>query len=347
LCAGTVDTWLLWNLTGGAAHSTDATNASRTQLMNLAGLDWDEEMLRLFGIPPACLAAIHPSSHRFAVTAAASGLPAGIPVAAMAGDSHAALFGHGAFAPGTVKATYGTGSSLMTATPGLPLSQGGLSATVAWWVSAAPQFALEGNITSTGATVEWLGRLLGFADPAAQIAGLADGVETAGGVSVVPAFAGLGAPYWDENARALICGLTRGSTAAQVARAAVDSIAFQVADVFFLMEREAGIPLPELRADGGACRNHRLMQFQADILGRPVLRSDSPDLAARGAAWMAGLATGVWRNLDELAELVPAPASCDRFEPRLAAGARQRLLDQWREAVGRALSPKSETHVAH
>jgi glycerol kinase len=344
LCAGTVDTWLLWNLTGGAVHATDATNASRTQLMNLAGLCWDEEMLRLFGIPAACLPAIHPSSHRFAVTATGSGLPAGIPVAAMAGDSHAALFGHGVFRPGTVKATYGTGSSLMTATPGLPLSQGGLSSTVAWWVFAAPQFALEGNITSTGATVEWLGRFLGFADPAAQAAELADSVQSADGVTVVPAFAGLGAPHWDENARALICGLTRGSTPAQVARAAVDSIAFQVADVFFLMEREAGIPLPELRADGGACRNDRLMQLQADILGRPVLRSDSPDLAARGVAWMAGLATGMWRNLEEL---VPEPGVSDRFEPSIAASARERLLDQWREAVHRALSPKSQTHGTH
>ena len=344
LCAGTVDTWLLWNLTGGLAHSTDATNASRTQLMNLAGLQWDHEMLRLFGIPAACLPAIHPSSHCFAVTAAGSGLPAGIPVAAMAGDSHAALFGHGAFTPGTVKATYGTGSSLMTATPGVPISQGGLSSTVAWWVSRAPQFALEGNITSTGATVEWLGRFLGFADPAAQVADLAARVDSADGVTVVPAFAGLGAPHWDENARALICGLTRGSTAAQVARAAVDSIAFQVADVFFLMEREAGIALPYLRADGGACRNDRLMQFQADILDRPVLRSDSPDLAARGAAWMAGLATGVWRGVDEIAALVPPPASSDRFEPSIDASVRESLLAQWREAVHRALSSKVEAH---
>jgi glycerol kinase len=341
-----VDSWLLWKLSGGAVHSTDATNASRTQLMNLAGLRWDEEMLGLFGIPAACLPAIHPSSHRFAVTAASSGLPAGIPVAAMAGDSHAALFGHGDFAPGAVKATYGTGSSLMTATRGLPVSRGGLSSTVAWWIAAAPQFALEGNITNTGATVEWLGQLLGFADPAAQVAELAASVESAGGVTLVPAFAGLGAPYWDEDARALICGLTRGSTAAHVARAAIDSIAFQVAEVFFLMEREAGIPLPELEADGGACRNARLMQFQADILGRPVVRSDFPDLAARGAAWMAGLAAGVWRDMDELAGLVPAASRSDRFEPSLANAERERLLCRWREAVNRALSTRAEGHAA-
>lgn len=332
-CVGTVDSWLLWKLTGGAVHATDATNASRTQLLNLRRVAWDPELLELFGIPAQSLPQVRPSSGVFGHTVAAGRLPAGVPVASLIGDSHAALFGHAAFRPGAVKATYGTGSSLMTLTEAPVASARGLSSTIAWAREGAVQYALEGNITNTGGAVQWLGEFLRLEDPAREAAELAATVEDSGGVYVVPAFAGLGAPYWDAGARGLIFGLTRGTTAAQAARATVDSIAFQVADVFAAMRAEAGIELPELLADGGASRNDLLMQFQADVLGDPVVRSSSADLSARGAGWLAGLAVGYWRSLDELEAL---PRERERFEPRLGESRRRELLAGWHDAVARA-----------
>ncbi len=334
-CVGTIDSWLLWNLTGGAVHATDATNASRTQLLNLRRAEWDPELLDLFGIPLRCLPEVRPSSGVFGHTVALGRLPAGVPVASLIGDSHAALFGHAAFRPGAVKATYGTGSSLMTLTEAPVASARGLSSTIAWAREGAVQYALEGNITNTGGAVQWLGEFLRLDDPAREAAELAATVEDSGGVYVVPAFAGRGAPYWDAGARGLIFGLTRGTTAAQVARATVESIAFQVADVFAAMRAEAGTELPEMLADGGASRNDLLMQFQADILGHAVVRSSSADLSARGAGWVAGLGVGYWRSFEELEAL---PRESDRFEPRLGEDRRRELAAGWQDAVARARS---------
>jgi glycerol kinase len=270
------------------------------------------------------------------LTSGSGRLAAGIPIGALIGDSHAALFGHAAFTPGMVKATYGTGSSLMSPMKGIFLSRRGLSTTVAWSRCGEVSYALEGNITSTGATVDWLGRLFGLAGGPAEVAELAETVQDSGGVYLVPAFSGLGAPHWDPHARGVICGLTHGSSSAQLARAAVESIAYQVADVFDVMRREAGVSgHVELLADGGASRNNWLMQFQADVLGCPVARNSSTDLSAVGAAWLAGLATGFWRDLEELKSLPGEPEKAVRFEPRIREAQRAELLAGWREAVGR------------
>ncbi len=332
LCAGTIDSWLLWNLTGGAVHACDATNASRTQLFNLRAAAWDPELTRAFRIPPAVLPHIKPSSGTFGHTIPRGRLGGGIPIASAIGDSHAALFGHAAFRPGHVKATYGTGSSLMTPVETPIASRYGLSTTVAWALADRVSYALEGNITVTGGAVDWLGQFLGLADPAAAVADLARTVGDSGGAYLVPAFAGLGAPYWDADARGLLCGVTRGTTAAHVARATVESIAYQVRDVFDAMCADAGAP-SALLADGGASRNDALMQFQADILGCAVERNDSADLSALGAAWLAGLAVGVWPSTDALSRL---PRTVSRFEPRMAATERDALYSGWHDAVSRA-----------
>jgi len=334
LCIGTVDSWVLWNLTGGAAHACDLTNASRTQLLNLRSQQWDAELLALFGIPGASLPALHPSSHIFGETVARGRLPGGIPIGALAGDSHAALFGHAIFAPGSVKATYGTGTSLMTLTSEPVDSSGGLSSTIAWSRGSQTQYALEGNISVTGGAVQWLGEFLRLPHPADDVAALAATVSDSAGVYLVPAFVGLGAPHWNDSARGLLAGLTRGATAAHAARATIESIAYQVRDVFDAMERDCGQHLPALLADGGASRNDFLMQFQADILQRPVLRSNSLDVSAVGAAWLAGLATGFWNSLEELAAL---PRSEQGFQPAMRASECRRLYAGWRVAVGRAM----------
>lgn len=333
LCAGTVDSWVLWKLTGGAVHACDAGNASRTQLLNVRRAAWDAELLTLFDIPRAMLPEVRSSGGVLGESVKLGRLPAGVPVAALIGDSHAALFGHAAFRPGAVKATYGTGTSLMTLTEGPIVSRRGLSTTIAWQLGPAVNHALEGNILVTGSAVQWLGEFLGLPDPARDAAAMAGRTEPAEGLYVVPAFVGLGAPYWDARARGLITGLTRGTTAAQVARATLDAIAYQVCDVFQVMEAEAGRRLPELMTDGGASRNDALMQFQADILGRPVVRNLGIDLSAIGAAWLAGLAVGFWRSLEELEAL---PREEDRFEPRMSDAERERRFTGWREAVARA-----------
>lgn len=333
LCLGTIDSWVLWNLTGGRQHACDLTNASRTQLLGLHTLGWSDELLDLFGVPQAALPQVRPSSGDFGVSVAIGRLPAGIPIASMIGDSHAALFGQAGFVPGTVKATYGTGSSLMTPTPAPILSQHGLSTTIAWALDRERvTYALEGNIAVSGAAVQWLGEFLGLARPAEDVAQLAADADSAG-VYLVPAFVGLGAPYWNDAARGLISGLTRGSTAAQLARAAVEAIAYQVRDVFDVMQAEAGADLKLLLADGGASRNAMLMQFQADIIGRPVLRSASAEASPLGAAYLAGLAIGVWPNLDAITGL---PRPREPFEPRMPAPERARLYAGWQTAVARA-----------
>jgi glycerol kinase len=335
LCQGTIDSWVLWNLTGGKVHACDLTNASRTQLLDIHTLGWSEELLRLFGVPQAALPDVRPSMGNFGASVAIGRLPAGIPIASMIGDSHAALFGQAGFEPGAVKATYGTGTSLMTPTPAAVLSQHGLSTTVAWALDRQRvTYALEGNILVTGAAIQWLGEFLGLPNPAEDVATLAGQVGDAGGLYLVPAFVGLGAPYWNVSARGLICGLTRSSTAAHLARAALEAIAYQVRDVFDVMQAEAGVELKTLLADGGASRNDLLMQFQADMIGCPVLRAAASDVSALGAAYLAGLALGVWQSIDEIDNL-PRPRA--RFEPRMSAAERDERYGGWKAAVRRAL----------
>lgn len=330
--AGTVDSWLLWSLTGGTVHATDASNASRTQLLNLRDMAWDAELLRIFEIPQACLPEVRCSIGIFGATSGVGSLPAGVPVSGIAGDSHAALFGHAAFASGQVKATYGTGSSLMTPLPDLVDSRHGLATTIAWAAPEGVRYALEGNITNTGGAVEWIAGMLGLAG-AEEVAQLATSVPDSGGVYLVPAFAGLGAPHWDAGARGVLCGLTRGTSRAHIARAAIEAIAFQIGDVFEAMRQDANIPFASLNADGGASRNDVLMQFQADILGCPVIRSSSADISAMGAAWLAGLAVGYWKSLEELGAL-PRPTT--RFDAVMSDARRTELTIGWRSALRRS-----------
>ncbi|MDZ4698349.1 MAG: glycerol kinase GlpK [Rhodothermales bacterium] len=330
LCAGTIDSWVLWNLTGGV-HRCDVSNASRTQLLNLKTAGWDNHLLGLFSIPRVILPETLPSSALFGVTTAVGRLTAGVPIAGLIGDSHAALFGQCGFQQGSVKATYGTGSSLMSPLNELAFSRHGIVTTVAWGLPSGVRYALEGNISVTGSAVQWYADLLGFADPV-EAAALADEVAESEGVYIVPAFVGLGAPHWNDRARGLVTGLTRGTTAAHLARAVVESIAYQIRDVFDVMAIGAGDPI--LLADGGASRNDALMQFQSDILGCPVLRNNAHDLSALGAAYLAGLHLGVWASTDEIAAL---PRSLDRFEPRWADSRRAAAYDGWQDAVARAL----------
>ena len=331
LCLGTVDAWILWNLTGGTVHACDVTNASRTALFNLHTLNWDDELLAIFGIPRAMLPAVCPSGHHYAVSQAVGVLPGGVPIASLIGDSHGALFGHAGFRPGSVKATYGTGSSLMMPTPEPVFSQHGLSTSLAWGYQGVT-YALEGNIYVTGAGVQWLYQFLGLKTPDA-IEALARQAESNEGVYFVPALVGLGAPYWDAEARGLLTGITRGTGAAQAARAAIEAIAYQIHDVFTAMRSDTGQTPSVLLADGGATRNDLLMQFQADILDVPVVRSRASDLSALGAAYLAGLVSGVWGSLDEISQLARPQ---DRFEPRMSASQREALLAGWSEAVSRA-----------
>ena len=334
ICLGTMDSWVLWNLTAGAVHACDLTNASRTQLLNLRSLAWDEELLEIFGVPRPALPEIRPSGGPYGECVPAGRLAGGVPIVSLIGDSHAALYGHARLAPGAVKATYGTGSSLMAPTSAIVTSTRGMTSTIAWSQGGAVTYALEGNIYATGAAVQWLGEALGLGDPGPEVETLAGQVPDTGGVYLVPAFAGLGAPYWNAAARGLFCGLTLGTTRAHLARAALEAIAFQVCDVFDAMEADAGAHLAVLLADGGASRNDLLMQCQADILGRPVERSASAELSALGAAYLAGLATGVWSSPQEIAQIAPPH---ERFEPQMPPERRAELYAGWRGAVAQAL----------
>jgi glycerol kinase len=330
ICLGTVDSWVLWNLTGGATFACDYTNASRTQLFNLRSLDWDDQILEIFGIPRAALPQPSVSSIVLGETLPSGELPGGLPIASLIGDSHAALYGHAGFQPGAIKATYGTGTSLMTPTSNLVFSSHGLSTTIAWSKPQETTYALEGNIYISGAVVQWLGQLLGLADPGAEIEALAAQAAETGGVYLVPAFVGLGAPHWNMEARGIITGLTSGSSRQHVARAALEAIAYQVRDIFDVMSVESGLALQFLYADGGASRNNLLMQLQADIIGRPVLRNLSADLSALGAAYLAGLATGVWVSEAQIQEL---SRSQERFDPLEGTQQREERYAGWKHAL--------------
>lgn len=330
LAMGTVDSWLLWNLTGGTVHATDPSNASRTQLWNLATQAWDPQLLELFRIPESLLPEVRPSSGEFGRTRAEL-LGASIPIAGVIGDQQAALAGQGCFTAGEGKVTYGTGCFLLVNTGERPVrSAARLLTTAAWRIGAAPTaFALEGSVFMGGATVQWLRDGLGVVAEASEIGGLAASVPDSGGVVLVPAFTGLGAPHWDPQARGAVLGLTRGATKAHLARAALEGIALQVAEIVEAATRDLGRPMPCLRVDGGAAACDLLLQIQADLLGIPVERPAILETTAVGAATMAGLAVGVWEDPAS----VPAAAAATRFEPRIAEAARQRTMARWREAV--------------
>jgi glycerol kinase len=324
LRAGTVDSWLLWNLTGGAAFATDHSNASRTQLFDTRSLTFSPDLGAIFGAPTDCLPHPLPSDSHFGSTAQGStSLPAGIPIQAMMGDSHAALYGHGIRAPGAVKATYGTGSSLMTLTPARTASSHGLSGTVAWTDRHGTAHALEGNITVSAQAAAFMAGLLGLKDPDA-LSALAQTVPDAGGVTFVPALAGLGAPHWHDAARGTIAGMTHATIPAHLARATFEAIAHQIADVFEAMEADIGEPLASLRADGGASGNGFLMQVQADLINRPVHAARIEEIGAMGCAAMAFAAMG---------HQLPAAADADRYLPSMSAEARYSARQTWGCAV--------------
>lgn len=338
LAFGTMDSWLIWNLTGGQVHATDASNASRTMLMNIHTLDWDVDLLRLFNVPRAVLPHIVPSSGVLGETLPdLLGVP--IPIAGVAGDQQAATFGQACFAPGMAKNTYGTGCFMLLNTGRSPVtSRNRLLTTVGWQGPAEAgesraAYCLEGSVFMAGATVQWLRDNLQIIEHAADVEALAGSVQDTGEVFLVPAFAGLGAPDWDGRARGTLIGLTRGTTRAHIARAALEAIALQSADLFGAMTRDAGIALTELRVDGGASRNDLLMQMQADFLGVPVIRPRVTETTALGAAYLAGLAVGVWADGQAIARQWSVER---RFEPRLAESARLARLTRWREAVVRS-----------
>lgn len=333
LAFGTVDTWLLWKLTGGKLHLTDASNASRTMLFDLASGDWDDGLLRLLHVPREVLPEVRPSSEVYGETAAGI-LGAPVPIAGIAGDQQAALFGQNCFSRGLAKNTYGTGCFMLMHIGAEPkISDHNLLTTVAWRIGKKTEFALEGSVFIGGATVQWLRDGLGIIKRSADVEALASSVPDSGGVYLVPAFAGLGAPHWDQYARGTICGITRGTTAAHIARAALEGIAFQVADVIDAMRSDSGVAMNELRVDGGACANDLLMQIQADLLQVPVVRPKITETTALGAAYLAGLAVGFWKNQDEVHRVWRADRT---FEPSEPASSSQCRRQRWNEALGRA-----------
>jgi glycerol kinase len=329
LAFGTVDSWLIWKLTGGKVHVTDPSNASRTMLYNIRTGEWDDELLKILNVPRSVLPRVAKSSEVYG-----NSQDFDIPIAGIGGDQQAALFGQACHKPGMVKNTYGTGCfMLMNTGTDAMLSKNNLLTTVAWQVGDKLEYALEGSIFIAGAVVQWLRDGLGIIKHSADVEKLAASVPDNGGVYLVPAFAGLGAPHWDQYARGSISGLTRGSTAGHIAQAALQSIAFQVADVLSAMEADSKIKLKELRVDGGACVNNLLMQFQADLLGVPVVRPKIQETTALGAAYLAGLAVGFWRNEAEIAKQWKVDHT---FEPAMKPDKRDKLRASWNKALERS-----------
>lgn len=336
---GTVDTWLIWNLTRGGCHVTDVSNASRTMLFNIHTLSWDKELLNLFCIPESMMPEVRSSSEIYGYTKTTI-FAHEVPIAGIAGDQQAALFGQMCTTPGSVKNTYGTGCFLLMNTGEKPiLSENNLLTTVAWKIGDKVNYALEGSIFVAGSVVQWLRDGLGIIKSSSEVEALAMTVPDNGGVYFVPALTGLGAPYWDQCAKGCIYGLTRGTTAAHIARAALEGIAFQTMDIVNAMEKDAGVKLAELKVDGGASRNNLMMQFQADILGTRVIRPKVTETTAMGACYLAGLATGYWKDLDEIKQQWSAETE---FSPLAPAEKVMNLRNGWRDAIGRALSGKNE-----
>ena len=331
LAFGTIDSWLVWNLTGGRVHVTDPSNASRTMLFNLKTGDWDDELLKLFGVTRSILPEVRSSSEVYGETALFGGT---IPIAGIAGDQQAALFGQACTEPGMVKNTYGTGCFMLMNTGTKPIvSKHNLLTTVAWRIGKRTEYALEGSIFIAGAVVQWLRDGLGIIKSSSEVESLASQVTDPQGVYLVPAFAGLGAPHWDQYARGLVAGVTRGTTAAHIARAALEGIAFQVADVLRAMEADAKIKLKELRVDGGASANNLLMQFQSNLLGVAVVRPKVTETTALGAAYLAGLAVGYWKDQKQIATQWQVDR---RFTPAMKSAQRKQLEAGWRKALDRA-----------
>ena len=330
---GTVDSWLVWQLTRGEVHVTDVTNASRTMLFNINTLEWDDELLSMLGIPRSMMPAVKSSSEVYGYTKTTI-FAHEVPIAGIAGDQQAALFGQMCTEPGSVKNTYGTGCFLLMNTGTKPiLSKNNLLTTVAWKIGAEVSYALEGSIFVGGSVVQWLRDGLGVIRSSSEVEALAASVPDNGGVYFVPALTGMGAPYWDQYAHGVICGITRGTTAAHIARAALEGIAFQTMDIVHAMEKDAGVPLAELKVDGGASRNNLMMQFQADILGARVVRPKVTETTALGAAYLAGLAVGYWSSLEEIkaqwqVERVFRPSGAD-MAPAKAA---------WADAINRTIN---------
>ena len=332
ICFGTIDSYLLFRLTNGQHHLTDFTNASRTLCFNIHTHQWDPELLSAFNIPEAILPQVLPSCGIFGHTADTDGpLPKGIPIAGIAGDQQSALFGHRATSVGDLKNTYGTGCFALFQTGDSAItSNHGLLTTISCDPNGQPAFALEGSVFSAGSAVQWLRDGLGIIQSAPETEPLANSVSDTGGVYLVPAFTGLGAPYWDPNARGTIVGITRGTERAQIARAALEAIAYQSADLITAMSADANQSIDTLRVDGGAVENEFLMQFQADILNIPVVRPQNIETTALGAAMLAGLATGFWKTPEDLSDLNPPERV---FEPNMTHDQRESLLEGWRTAV--------------
>jgi glycerol kinase len=332
LAFGTVDTWLAWHLTGNRTHVTDVSNASRTMLLNIHTNEWDEELLRLLRVPRAILPDVHPSAHAFGmVPAGLLGEP--LVIGGVAGDQQAAMFGQACHSAGMAKNTYGTGCFMLMHTGDQVVQSANGLVSTACAQTRAREYALEGSVFIGGAVVQWLRDGLGFFSSSSEIEALANSVLDSGDVFVVPAFTGLGAPYWDAHARGAIIGLTRGTSKAHIARAALESIAYQSAEVLEAMQKDSGQPLAELRVDGGATANDLLLQFQADVLGVPVVRPRVPETTALGAAYLAGLTVALWGSRDEVARQWQAER---RFEPRMGAAERESRMARWREAVKRS-----------
>ena len=336
LRAGTIDAYLMWRLSNGKVHKTDVSNASRTSLMALNTLDWDDELLSLFGVPREILPEICPSSGRLAVTEAVPGLPDGLPVSGVAGDQQSALFGQACFEPGDAKCTFGTGSFILMNAGDSPVRSGsGLLSTLAWQLEGqSPVYALEGGAFVCGAAVQWLRDQLGIIEHAADIEALAASVEDAGGVEFVPALTGLGAPYWAPEARGTLTGLTRGSGRGEIARATLDAMAMQNVDILVAMEADIGRAMASLRVDGGAAINNLLMQLQADYLDRPIMRPEVIETTVAGACFLAGLGEGVWASLSDVSQVW---RSDREFSVTLPDEARQHRRALWQTAVAKTL----------
>jgi glycerol kinase len=333
LAFGTIDSWLVWKLTSGKTHITDVSNASRTMLFNINTLQWDEDLLKLLGVPASMLPEVRPSSEIYGRVSTTLGV-GDVPVSGIAGDQQAALFGQMCVSPGLTKNTYGTGCFLLQNTGERPVvSRNRLLSTVGWKVGGKTQYALEGSVFIGGAVVQWLRDGLGIIARSSEVEKLANSVDDNGGVYLVPAFAGLGAPHWDPYARGTIVGITRGTSAGHIARAAIESIAFQAADLLQAVRDDAAIDLSELRVDGGAASNDGLLQFQADLLGVPVVRPKVTETTALGAAYLAGLAVGFWDSIESLSRHWQV---AKRFEPKLAPADAAARRAEWHEALGRS-----------
>jgi glycerol kinase len=333
LAFGTIDSWLVWQLTSDSTHITDVTNASRTMLFNINTMQWDEDLLKLLGVPASMMPQVQPSSAVYGRVSTSLGV-ADVPISGIAGDQQAALFGQMCLSPGMAKNTYGTGCFLLQNTGERPaVSRNRLLSTVAWQIGGKTMYALEGSVFIGGAVVQWLRDGLGIIATSSDVVELARSVADNGGVYLVPAFSGLGAPHWDPYARGTIVGITRGTTAGHIARAAVESIAFQVADLLSAVKDDAGIDLPELRVDGGAAVNDALLQFQADLLGVTVVRPQVTETTALGAAYLAGLAVGFWDSTETLARHWRVDK---RFEPSQAASHSAARRAEWHEALNRS-----------